>query len=455
MISLPGIVLVDDKKEDLDAIQNSFTCAGYPCFPIHYRNDEPSNVTGIDHVNLRMLNSRVIITDLNLQELQVDATQLVGPIAEVLQKLATEGPYVLYFWSKNASTVTEVMELIETRYSEAVHYPLHWGILDKAHYKNRPDELIDKVTGLFAENPVFNALFGWENRVSTSAQRTTDSLFKLAIPLESTGIADFQSLVTTKLQTMLAVIGNEAIGQKNAKDEPEVAVELGLEPVLHDQLNSNSNELGHASWQSAAPEIGEAVNIKPELATKLNSFYHIEQVETEYSKACRGVFLEIDGRVLNDTKKREKLETRLGIKLNDLINEEFLAQIVKKNNIETVSKATKLGFIEVSAECDQAQQKTKLHRYILAALTPLKYEEFIIFGKQGKKSHSGIYRAPDINIGEVDYMLQLSFKYQIGSIPSENTWLGCAKFRLRDQIMTDISFSCAQYVSRPGIITFK
>ena len=73
MISLPGIVLIDDKKEDLEAIQDSLTCAGLPCLTIHYKGSEPGNNSGIDHINLKMVHPRVIITDLNLQELSVDA----------------------------------------------------------------------------------------------------------------------------------------------------------------------------------------------------------------------------------------------------------------------------------------------------------------------------------------------------------------------------------------------
>ena len=77
MICLPSIVLIDDTKEDLDEIQSSLVQAGYPCFPIHYKKDEPDNISGIDHVKIEMINPRVIITDLNLQELQVDAVKLV------------------------------------------------------------------------------------------------------------------------------------------------------------------------------------------------------------------------------------------------------------------------------------------------------------------------------------------------------------------------------------------
>lgn len=461
MSNLPGIILIDDTKEDLDSIQNSLVSAGYPCFPIHYDNNDPNNVSGIDHINLERIHPRVIITDLNLQELQVDAKKLVAPIANVLEKIAIEGPYLLYFWSKNASTVKDVMNLIEERYSN-IPYPIHWGILDKTKFMSRPSDLKDKVIKLFSDNPIFSALFGWENRVSSAAQETTDSLFKLASPQRTATLDEFQNETTSNLETMLALIGNETIGTKNAKEEPEGAIELGLSPILQDHINSIWNKDDSVVWHKAVPSIGTEVSLGREILTRLNSFCHVEEVDSHYSKGCRGVFLELAADIQSDPKKREKIESRLGTTLDNLIDEEFLVQIVKEEKRPLVRNETKIGFVEISAECDQAQKKTKLHRYVIAALTPLKYTledekqtPFDLFGKHNKKSHNGIYRVPDINLGGVDYMLQLSFKYQIGSLPLENSWLGDSLLRLRDQIMVDISFNCAQYISRPGIIAFK
>jgi len=456
VISLPGIVLVDDKKVDLDLIQDSFTSSGFPCFAIHYKNDDPANETGIDHVNLGMLNPRVIITDLNLQELQVDAAKLVGPIAEVLKKLTTEGPYVLYFWSKNVSIVEKVMELIEERYSDSIHYPLNWGILDKTHYNSRADELIERVNELFSENPVFNALFGWENRVSTSAQRTTDSLFKLATPQKSTGIKDFQDQTTKKLQEMLAQIGNEAIGQKNAKDEPEIAIELGLDPVLRDHIRSTWEHVDRAAWLNAATGIGTSLSVDDDIKAHLNSFYHLEHVSSESPKNKRGTWISLSPDYFDLLTNSVKIKQNLGKDIKELLHEEFLdSNQGSRLEREAVRTSVKLGFLEVSAECDEAQRKTKLHRYFLSALIPKEHANFTYFrDRSSDTAHAGIYRLPNLIIDSNEYIVKVSFMYPIGIIPDVNKWLGEPLFRLKDQILADISFKASQHTSRPGIIRF-
>lgn len=454
MIDLPGFVLIDDNENELKDILNSFVGAGIPCVPIQYINDDPdNNPTGLDHVELDHLKPRVIITDLNLLEHQnIEAATLVGPVARVIQKLIDTGPYILYFWSKNPTLVDEVMALLESRFKDKLKLPIHWGVMDKKEYKGNVPALKEKIKSIIKENPVFYALFDWENRVAQAAIATTNALYSLNVPSAQDGVV-YKDSHNTELQKLFALIGNKTLGDDNALENPELAVELGLSPVLNDQLQQMSDIQGKGKWFAAAPNIGTKIEIEPSLKANLNSFYHIEQVSSEYPKSCRGIFLEIAQPILNDPDHKSKLESRLGSDIDKILEDEFLGMIVKAGKMNDVKAATRLGFIEVSAECDQAQKKTKLHRYILGALTPIVYEGFNLYGKP-KKSHDGIYRVPDVTIDEVDYILQLTFKYQIGSIPSENTWFGNARFRLRDQIMSDVTFRCAQHLSRPGIIEF-
>lgn len=455
MISLPGIVLIDDKKDDLDDIQNSLTSAGYPCFPIHYENADPSNVSGIDHINLGMIHPRVIITDLNLQEHQIDPKKLVGPIAEVLKKLAIDGPYLLYFWSKNTSTVDDVMKLISERHS-TIPAPIHWGVLDKTHFKTRPAELVDKVASLFKENAIFHAMFGWENRISKAAQSTTDSLFKLARPTTFENIEHFQTVTTDKLKTMLAVIGNETLGTKNAKEEPEVAIELGLEPVLHDHIQSMYEHIDRSVWLDAASGIGTKQSAASDVKAHLNSFYHIEELDDKFPKNKRGTWIEFSPSYLGDCKNEPKIIKNLGRNIKTLLNEEFLdCDQGTKATRGNAHAATKLGFLELSAECDQAQRKTKLNRYFLSAMIPVEFENFTFF-KSGKNdtAHAGIYRLPNVLVKGQEYIVKVSFLYQVGAIPDFNKWLGTPVFKLKDQILSDISFKASQHAARPGIIRF-
>jgi hypothetical protein len=470
VFNLPGTVLIDDDKEELYEILTSISSAGIPCIPIHYKN-EPGNQTGIDHINLHNIRSRIIITDLNLTETgSLEPKTLVGPIAKVLEPLTNYGPYILLFWSKNESLVEEVVKNLKIRFHDRINLPIHWEVISKSKFKDKPEALKDKIELLIKENSLFNAISDWERRISCAAQNTSNALYDLTIPTEYEPENKTEQHQVQLLKA-LALIGNETVGIKNAAEHPSLAVDLGLSPLLQDQLNiTNSDE---NLWSSAIPEIGKHQKLDDSIKSTLNTFCHLEQVEHNFPKSCRGVFVKVNNEILNTSDKRHKLEDRLGNTIEELIHEEFLSKRrcgktkpEAKAFQQEARESIKLGFVEVSAVCDQAQQKTKLHQYLLAALIPEKFEELTRFKNSKEEiqdfSHIGIYRLPKIKIDNEIYILKLTFNYQIGTRALsnvkertyQNTWFGDPLFRLKDQILSDISFKCAQYSSRPGIIRF-
>ncbi|BFM22218.1 hypothetical protein [Gilvimarinus japonicus] len=458
MISLPGIVLIDDTELELNQLHQSFIEAGYPCFPIKFINNDDQNESGIDHVKLEFLNPRVIITDLNLYEFQkLDPVQLASPIAEILRKIIKEGPYILYFWSKNESLVEEVMQILKNRFPD-LKLPLHWGVLSKSEFWGGGTKLTEKVETLTQENKVFYSLFNWENKIYAAAQATTDSIFKLAKPPISEDISDFINKTTTKLQSMLAAIGNETFGIKNALEEPNLAIEMGLEPVLHNHIRTINEDESVSIWSDAIEGIGTKLDsdLYKDVRAQLNSFYHVEDLDEGAPKDKRGSWLEFRPEYLEDENNTEKIKNNLGRKIKTLINEEFF-DCSKGDKIKRaeVHSTIKLGFVELSAECDQTQRKTKMNRYFLSAMIPKEYESFTFFGDEARdRAHAGIYRLPNIIVNGQEYIVKISFMYQVGAIPFFNKWLGNPVFRLKDQILSDISFKASQHSARPGIIRF-
>ena len=65
-------------------------------------------------------------------------------------------------------------------------------------------------------------------------------------------------------------------------------------------------------WANAIPDLGIKINLENSLKTKLNTFYHIESVASNYPKSCRGSFLNLSKDITENATKREKIEKRLG-----------------------------------------------------------------------------------------------------------------------------------------------
>lgn len=458
---IPSIIVIDDNLDELDNIKSAFFRSGIPCLPIQYISNEPENDSGIDHIDTSYWTSpRVVVSDLNLAELPIseDATNLAGPFAKMLKKLDLKGPYLLCVWSKLESKVNDVIAILEERYSEEITLPTQVSTISKTTLLNNPDALKIRLEELISENALFSILMKWEFRISEASRSTVSALYSLAKNSTDDKSIEGQAI---QLRKVLAAIGNEALGEKNALDSPALAMDYGLVPVMEDQIRSISGNDLDEKWKEAVPEIGSRQNIEESIKSKLNSFYHIEEVEGNYPKINRGVFVSLNQDYLDEN--REKFERRIGRPLKNLLHEEFLP---KTNGKSTAQKSFRqkarehliLGFLEISPACDYAQRKTKFPRYILGALIPEQYGGLTSWetnqGTPKNTAHDGIFRLPMINYRGDSYIVKFSFKYQIGTQPDDNQWFGQSMFRVRDQILSNITFSCSQYASRPGIVGF-
>lgn len=460
MMTTPNIVVIDDQIDQLVEIQNGFFAGGIPCLPIHYQYDLMNNKSGLDHVELGNFKPRIVVSDLNLREGSLtNVMELTQPIATLLQKLNIEGPYVLIFWSAVSESVTTVMDTLQQRFYGSTNLPIHYTCIDKMQFSGTANaaSLKTKLKEIVSESKLFNALVDWEGRVALAAKETTNSLFKLTKPAEFTSTQSYQDFHVEKLQAVLAAIGNETVGVKNAAVEPEVALDTGLAPVLHDHLQSLSETQDRTIWLDAVPKIGTRIDSDHEVKAHLNSFYHIQEASAETLQSQRGAWIELKEEYISDPDKLTKLETNLGRPFKVILHDEFLnSRLGTQAERQAARDSTRLGFIELSAECDQAQKKTKLHKFLLSALIPIEHNRFTMFGEGGERdtAHSGVYRTPNLIINGQEYIVKVSFMYQIGVIPSIHKWLGAPKFRLKDQILADISYQCSQHASRPGIIRF-
>lgn len=462
MISgLPSIVVIDDDQTELDRIKSAFFESGIPCLPIQYINDDPDNHSGIDHVDITSWSSpRIVVSDLNLTEMSdLKSVSLVGPFATMLKKLDLSGPYLLCVWSKLEQNVEEVVRILEERHQGEFTLPIHVAVISKNELLHDVDKLKEKLQQIISENSLFGVLLNWESRASEAARSAINSLYSLA---QSNSVSKTIDDQKSELKKILAAIGNESIGHKNAKDDPALAMDYGLIPVLEDKIRSMTSIDLNEYWKDAVPEIGRPQEIEDAIKSELNAFYHIEEVAEDFPKNARGVFVKFDYSYLDDADKQKKFENRIGRPIENMLHDEFLARLkMTAENRDFMARGrneTILGFLEVSATCDYAQKKVKFPRYLLGALIPEEFISLTMFktsqGQVKDRAHDGIYRLPRIMLGGRSYIVKFSFKYQFGAQPIDNQWFGDSLFRVRDQVLSAVIFNCSQYGSRPGIVSF-
>ncbi|MDH5902845.1 hypothetical protein L8S00_05460 [Vibrio splendidus] len=474
MNQISGLVLIDDTQTELDELQSAFNRSGIASLPILFAKDAPGS--GIDHIELDNFEPRIIITDLNLRDIQTASTSaFFGVIFRMLESINPTKPYLLYFWSKHADFAEGVIEQIYKRARGRYLLPLGWGILNKHDFIGEEDKTIlqQKVKSIITDTPLFHAIYDWETRVAKAAQATATTIVQLGISQADTELEGLEYLADqhAHIDTILSAIGNEAVGKDNAAEAKNEAVDLGLMPILEDHLHMMSLENG--AWNGALNNIGKRITLQPDTVASLNSFFHTSNLTESTSKTDKGVMVSLNPELLDSRDAQHKLESKLGISLEHLMHEEFLSK--NKLGMSTADSnahkkaardKTRLGFIELSADCDQAQRKVKLNRYVLCALIPEEYIKLAsthgTSARPRDTAHDGIYKVPFILIENERFLLKLSFKYQFGTKPScsvngleyENKWFGEPILRLREQILNEISHNCAQYSTRPGIISF-
>jgi hypothetical protein len=452
MKNFPDILIVDDNKKELDILHQAFISANIPVFPIFYDREDSENESGVDHVKSLMGSSpRIVVTDLNLQENQSnDPVQLVGPIAKVLECLVTKKtPYYLIVWSKLPNIVEKIIGLLESRFSDTVTLPMGYSVIQKDDYLTNSEALPDKIVEIISENKLISALLSWESSIRDAAKSTIDQLF--SVSFDASKNKDIES-INKNFEEILSFISRESIAQKHAKEDPWTAVHSALLPVLIDKLSEQCNEESSQFWLDAFPNISKSrLKVEDSVKPILNSFYFLKSNDDR--PFARGAFVSMDNEFLGENRNMSKFTSLVGRDLDRIVCEEFITESRNKWEEHKISSSNLIiGFLETSAECDYAQKKVKLPRYLLGILIPVEYEEYTKFKTSSGNAHNGIYRLPSVRVGERDYIFKVSYKYQFGTQPIENKWFGNTVFRLRDEVLASISHGYSTHTSRPGIM---
>lgn len=461
------IILIDDDPTYLDTLNRAFALSGQPCLPIRFDRDNPDNATGVDHVNANTKHARIIAIDINLRESQntQDAKQLYPTIEKVLEKLNPSGPYYLIFWSKYKELPEEIFNLLSQRSKDVITAPIGWSFLDKTDFPTDSalDALKDKLIEAVGEVKIFKLLHEWESRTSHAASDTLSELYRIAALPHDKGWKIGET--REKLTNLLTHIAHASIGHQNAKDTPNHSIETGLMPILEDNLLSMASDLDvvrlNDDWKACLNKLGDRKNLQTleqDDISNLNAFYNIAELPEGFSKLKRGVFVRLSETVNTDD---GKFKSQFGRSHKTLMTEEFLFN----NNVggkvrgpryrEKARQETILGWLEISAACDHAQLKNRLHKYILSALVPSNYLKLVSDSKIKKiKAHEGIYRSPIFRYKDKNYVLLVSFRYVAG-LHGDSDVLDKPILRLKEQIINEIAFAWSKHSIRPGITSFS
>ncbi|MDN7899119.1 hypothetical protein [Burkholderia cepacia] len=460
-LGLIRAVIVDNDESELKQLTDGMHEAHIPVLPLRYSID--SGVIGVP--DRAALCIRMLFVDMNLADSSAPSAKDIAPtIAEVISKVvpSNNGPYALIFWSKHRHLVDDVMAILGDRHSE-IPMPIVVDALDKSDFKIPEDEgvrasWLEKmkagIDAVVKSSNQLTALMAWEREIGVAASATLDAITNIlqrSKPWDVKGYAD-------NLSDILGRIAQEATGKKNASERPEEAIHLGLHPILIDNLERNvalSRDMRDV-WSAAMPRVmeNEAIKLNEDGAVRrLNTFYCVSPVVVGVSKTDRGAFVELSNRHLND----DCFKYNFGRSVNELSDEFVSVSGLSNPEKRRIRNSIRWGFIETSADCDHAQKKARLYRYVLAAIVPCERKENVTFvdsnGMSSDRRHNAIYRMPDIDYDGEPVVLFANFRYLMG-LAENSDILGDVKLRIRSGIMAELIHSYSRYIARPGVVSF-
>lgn len=463
--SCPVIVL-DDVKKELWEISHGLGVCGLPIMPHLIVDGQLEREPTSRHEGVRIL-----FTDLHILGPAQNKPELyVSALVKFMRQLISPSTYLIIFWSAFPDEAEVAWSLLVSRLKTVGAenlIPFGYRILDKEEVKGISDEdeaiaaqatekVKARITEIFNEFPQLRSFMQWESSVSRAASATSNELIS---KLDKGGIP-FTN--TDAVKATLKRMSQEALGLPHAPNGPTKGLYQALLPIAQDWLSKEAEKgqldgfLGLTSNKEIPlPQEAEG---KPKLTSLLNDFFvHSEQADLKSSE--RGAVIRLPEEFL--TKVERGLVQEIGLAATqgdwqEAICVEFAhgfadATVEKKSNYKAMLNPKNVYVVELSADCDYAQDKARSHRFLLSLFVPIDAPKPFYQNKKG--ANDAIYVTPEITLGGVQGRLLISCRIFV-TRPYRGTVEGTVVTRIRQEVLAEIAHHYSTHMRRPGKIAF-
>jgi hypothetical protein len=431
-------VVVDDNESELNALVAALHACRIPCVPILYMADQvlaDGFLAGV----------RVLFLDLHLvPSVQLgDHAPAINNLIQLLETgiTAESGPYVVVLWSSHAGQHAELSRKIGERL-DPTKRPLAVLVLDKKTYDlDKPTaesgaKLIEDVSAEVAKDPRLQALVNWERSVLNAASATLSHLGSLIPDAEKT-----PEKYGPRIDTILSELAAAAVGKQHVKSDIKAAVNAALAPILADQIaNQRSEPDDTRIWEAAVTKYEGKPSLAPAEAARLNTMLHVAMAPAENPAPTDwGALVLPSEAALTD----ESISGRFGLaKKGSLL---FEASPAKRGTPRYDD--CNLAFVRIGASCDHAQKRSGPMLYALAFIVP---SSAVLRDPMPMSFVS----SPLLILPSADepVCIYVNARFQISLTENDvASWQTLG--RIREQLLMKITAHCAEYTTRPGIIS--
>lgn len=424
-----SIIVVDNKVEDLEKIARVFNVHGIGCRTIE--------CNGYDLLPEPLKGVKIAFFDIDFIGAG-DETAIFSALRSVLTSTISKdnGPFVLVFWTTNPQFVSGFKEFVNRDETyKNVPNPIFITTLDKSEFEANPDRLSDSIEHICA-CPLAKCLISFSEELQTASDSCMQNITSLITVDEPWGVS---TKYEKRFKEIFSRISIDTLGMTNGRAYPDLAIKESLAPLFGYNLCNN----GGTAWKSyldlenVSKSKLNSISIS-DIAPSLNSIYHIDFNIVD--PFARGTVRKIDC-------ENDIFANRIGFSKDDWVYNRFL-KIQFKISYELIA-------LEFSAACDYANDKCRLHKFLLGIIC--------------SKDDAALILNSSIKISGNVYSPEFVFRYNdcencifvdLNSVISEEDnemfkMLGKPLFKFKHEIMNVITTAHANHESRLGYSKFK
>lgn len=426
MLTAPRIIAIDDEPAHLSGLTESLNRHGVACLPIHF-SGQLAEIKPCPNV-------RIIFADLHLVSPESNNTSHFSTIGGLLeQTIKPEGPYLILLWTAYPDQARELREFLEERLT-GVTKPFDVRPLAKSDHLNAEGSvkdtqaLMQAILNITGALPQLGALFDWESRVLGATGNTVSSILELTSEEDMRGRSE-------ELEGILARIGIESVGEAHVDEDRFRAINEALLPILKDRIaNLYTDRSERDLWQNAV-NVSGARTLTEEGAAKLNRMAHFAQLNSTDGFERGAVIMLTDA-------IRNKFADEFGLDESIAAKEQFRCK-----DFDPHSERFRWVLVQVQAACDYAQRQPGSLPCFLGLDLPSEH-------RRSKTPPESLWSSPVFEFDGSIHLLHVNARFPI-SVSRSGFRHAKPLYRLREQILNDLTYKLHGYGGRPGIVSFR
>lgn len=437
------VVVIDDVKDEVEPLLNLLNKQGVGL--CYYRGTNLGDLPEKPIVGVRLLFLDFVLgTDGQPEKNKIST--LMGIVKSVVAR--DNGPYVIFAWTTHNQPQDDLIGAFKKTIMNDKDFPKPVIIIDleKNRCVNNLRLIRKRLKEVFNDKNILEVLFHWESNARTALRDVVKLLTEISRPaiVQDESFDDYSSKWNSEIEKRIYKISEMALGE-NIKEDKKllIAAQLALTSPFHDCVERRI-------W-------GDPGKFK-NLTTKIMS-HKAESVSTQQIALLNSYFLLMSNDLnediqpgniyhFNSVLPRIKCMTRncytnkLRIAKTKII-ESFCQKNTSSDDKKKIIKDSVPILIEITPECDYAQNKWKHAKCVLGILWPESFE------KSMNKKLGYIFKPLPIICKDKTYILTFNAHY-IFSFPFSVFKSVTPVLKAKKELLVDIQHWFASHISRPG-----